>query len=621
MIIFAILIAYAPFYLRGGFIGDFGDPVGQTITNKFLLTHYLKNGLLPLWNPYSFLGMPFLADIQVGAFYLPDITIFSIFSPVEAHNISVILHLLFAGLGFFLLFKKLGVSEKASAVSSIVLITTGSFLSKLFFLNMLTTFSYLSWLVLVSVGEKKTIPKLAILTCLMIFAGHPVAALYVFLSVGIFNFIYHFKKWKKLFSILSGLFLGLLLSSIQLVPFWQLKNLSVRDRLSFADFSSGSLNPKNLLNFISPLKEPFGNGIDKYVHFGTIAFILVIISLFFFKKFNKNLKKIYLTGLVLGIVGLTLSTLGGIDAIRHIFYNIPILNITRVSARFIIISHFGSALCLGIFLTHLFQNHFRLTFFLSIAVIINSILVTNVFLERHEISDAYKQYQFENQNLLKETKEPQYFLNSGNFLFPNRNYLSLTANIIGYNPLMLKTYHEKIPVAAHGSLLSSTYFQDYYENFVKFGLKYYVFPTNSSKKFVINFLKEKNWKPIAGEGSDFTIWENPNPAPFAKFENLKNKVTMEKYSPEEIILKTEMIGPDKLIINQSYYPGWEAKISNSKIIESSIYGDLIQSYEIPKTSEVKIIFKPKDVHRGAFLSLLGLMTILGLSFFKPATCK
>ncbi len=605
-----ILAAYAPFFLNGGFIGDFGDPVGQTITNKFLLTHYLQKGIAPLWNPYSFIGLPFLADIQVGAFYLPDIAIFSIFAPVESHNISVVLHLLFATIGFFLLFKKLDISEKAAATSSIILGTTGSFLSKLFFLNMLATFSYLPWLVLISIGKKNIIPKLAIATCLMIFAGHPVAAMYVLLAVAIFNLIHNFGKWRHLFYVGAGLILGLLLSAIQLVPFWQLKNLSVRDELSFLDFANGSLHLKNLLNFLSPFKDQFENGIDKYVHFGTIAFIVFIISFFLFKKFPGKFKKLYLIGLALSLFGLTLSALGGIDSIRHILFNVPILNITRVSARFIIISHFGSAICLGIFLTYLFQNYSKFAHCISLAIIINSIFVTNVFLERHEITDAYKQYQFENKNLFKTTPEPQYFLNSSNFLFPNRNYLSLTANIIGYNPLLLKNYYNKIPVAGYGGFLNSNYFPDYYENFVKFGLKYYIFPTNSSKISVTNFLKQKQWKPVVTEGDDFTIWENPHPAPFAKFENPENKVTVEKFSPGEIILKTTMTGPDKLILNQSYYPGWEAKSSNSKIIQAEIYDDLIQSYKIPQSTKIKITFKPKTFFSGAIVSLISLAAVI-----------
>src|SRR2546426_8702641 len=33
----------------------------------------LKNGQLPLWNPYTFNGMPFQADIQTALFYIPNL--------------------------------------------------------------------------------------------------------------------------------------------------------------------------------------------------------------------------------------------------------------------------------------------------------------------------------------------------------------------------------------------------------------------------------------------------------------------------------------------------------------------------------------------------------------------
>src|ERR1051326_1606754 len=33
----------------------------------------MNNGQLPLWNPFTFNGMPFQADIQTAVFYLPNL--------------------------------------------------------------------------------------------------------------------------------------------------------------------------------------------------------------------------------------------------------------------------------------------------------------------------------------------------------------------------------------------------------------------------------------------------------------------------------------------------------------------------------------------------------------------
>ena len=111
-----VLLAFFPLYFNGGFIGDLGDPIGQTIPNKYLLIEYFKNGILPLWNSFSFLGFPFLADIQVGTFYFPDWIFFSVFEPLIAHNISVLAHIIFAGIGiYFFCFNNL--KSKISSIS------------------------------------------------------------------------------------------------------------------------------------------------------------------------------------------------------------------------------------------------------------------------------------------------------------------------------------------------------------------------------------------------------------------------------------------------------------------------------------------------------------------------
>jgi len=36
---------------------------------RFLVRSWQQTGELPLWNPYSLAGMPFVHDVQVAAFY------------------------------------------------------------------------------------------------------------------------------------------------------------------------------------------------------------------------------------------------------------------------------------------------------------------------------------------------------------------------------------------------------------------------------------------------------------------------------------------------------------------------------------------------------------------------
>ena len=62
----------------------------------------IRAGRLPLWNPYTFMGSPFLANSQAGFFY--PLNIAMAWLPVErAVAWSIALHLLIAALGAFAL--------------------------------------------------------------------------------------------------------------------------------------------------------------------------------------------------------------------------------------------------------------------------------------------------------------------------------------------------------------------------------------------------------------------------------------------------------------------------------------------------------------------------------------
>src|SRR5207253_11065887 len=66
---------------------------------RFLVRSWQETGELPLWNPYSFAGMPFVHDVQVAAFYPLHFPLY--FLPEErvgaAMSWLVVLHVMIAG--------------------------------------------------------------------------------------------------------------------------------------------------------------------------------------------------------------------------------------------------------------------------------------------------------------------------------------------------------------------------------------------------------------------------------------------------------------------------------------------------------------------------------------------
>jgi len=617
-----VLLAFFPLYFNGGFIGDLGDPIGQTIPNKYLLVEYLKNGILPLWNSFSFLGFPFLADIQVGTFYFPDWIFFSVFEPLIAHNISLLAHIIFAGIGiYFFCFNNL--KSKISSVSiALSVVLSGSFLSRIVYLNFLETISFIPWVLLVLDNRNSSFRWLVGLFSLMIFAGHPVAMFYSSIIIAVYLLFNHFGKLKK---IITAGFLSLLVCSVQIIPFVYLKIKSVRNTLDYSNFVSGSLEFIELNSFLFLSKLPIT--FDKFIYFGTFAFLYVLISPLLFKDYKRSERKLLLTGLFLFVLGIILSLGSNFEILSKILFEIPIFNLIRVPARYILISHFGVLLMLIGFFGYFNKKRKLLLVLLGFPLILNSILTPYFTLERHEIINAEQEYNLaiqktiENESLLENSinSVPEYFLSSSFFLFPNRHILSHLHNVIGYNPLILERFYNFIPVSPVGSFENPNYLIDYYQKFNLIGLKYYIFPSNQflklknleEKTYVNNFLEKNNWERISSEDFNFKIWRNQNSKPFIYFEKPENKVLDIDFTPGKILLEVNTNSDDNLIINQTFIDGWFARTDlSNESIKASNFNDIVQKYSVKKSTRmIEIIYFPKEFIWGLVISIFGIFGV------------
>jgi hypothetical protein len=79
----------------------------------------LRDGELPLWNPYSFAGTPFLANGQSGVLYPPRVVLALTVSPTRVHDVLLASHLFVAALGMFLLLGFVGLPFSAAVVGAL----------------------------------------------------------------------------------------------------------------------------------------------------------------------------------------------------------------------------------------------------------------------------------------------------------------------------------------------------------------------------------------------------------------------------------------------------------------------------------------------------------------------
>ena len=95
----------------------------------------LAGGELPLWNPYTFNGMPFQADIQSAIFYIPNLllTLFSGGGHLDYWwvELSIIAHFALAGSGMYLLARGFGIGRWYAVFSGIAYCFSGFMVGQL----------------------------------------------------------------------------------------------------------------------------------------------------------------------------------------------------------------------------------------------------------------------------------------------------------------------------------------------------------------------------------------------------------------------------------------------------------------------------------------------------------
>lgn len=306
---------------------QYPDTIRQTYPWKTLVVKMLKQGQLPLWNPYNFSGSPLLANFQSSAFYPVNIFYF-LFSQPAAWSILVMLQPLLASFFTYCYCRKLNVTPLASWFAAISF-AYGSFMRV--WLEYNTVGHVVLWLplILLSIESLRTQLHwkwLAILIgslTAVLLAGHPQIAAYVYA----FTIIYFFLRGRaiKYFGVVTFLLaLPIGIAAVQLFPGIELLINSARSNLPFSTlFHKILIQPWQLIMLVIP--DFFGNPAtrtywlsDTYI--GKTISIGIIPLFFLFATYRSPhpLKKLFI--FTAGIIFLLITA----NPISYIFYRIPL---------------------------------------------------------------------------------------------------------------------------------------------------------------------------------------------------------------------------------------------------------------------------------------------------------
>ncbi|WP_017302685.1 YfhO family protein [Spirulina subsalsa] len=335
---------------------------------------------LSLWNPFVLSGYPLLGDPQFQTWYLPKI-IFSI-GNLQLWNAYVIFAYIIASYCTYGYVYQLTKSRFASFISGIIYGFSPALIERIIFISMPHTVAWLP-LILWGIENSRTLSKkkqhkpYSLLTILgltlMFLAGHPqsfvysmgIVICYVICSVILNESKENRKSSLSIFINSSLMSIGLV--SISLIPQIQLASRSSRSDLSFLQFVEGSLNPKEIINFLFPwiyggysasgiYKSYFGHiSPHEVASYAGISSILIIFIIATRVKIKKEWQYYFWIGWI--FIAMMLA-MGGYTPLAKIVYHIPGYNLFRVPARHTFAMALGVSVLTGFSLNYLQTNIF-----------------------------------------------------------------------------------------------------------------------------------------------------------------------------------------------------------------------------------------------------------------------
>lgn len=321
----------------------------------------LRSGTLPLWSPDLFMGVPLLANSQLGTFYPPNwLTIW--LSPPDAVRISILIHAAWAFLGTYLLARRALNLDVWGAVGAAALFAFGGYMGgRVEQINQLQGLAWMPWLFAVLHRALDGRWHFALLLgaglALQFLTGHTQT---VFITaVGLALYALMRRRLRGLLIVAAAGGLALVLSLPQLLPTLDLTAISNRD---------GGLNPNQVVAFsFSPFV--MGRGLlpnydtpifGEYIaYLGVIGIGLAIIG---------GMARVHRPWLILAVVGLALA-FGLYNPVYWGLASLPGFNLFRVPARWLALFALAAALLAGASITAWRARRIRPSALLLIAVV------------------------------------------------------------------------------------------------------------------------------------------------------------------------------------------------------------------------------------------------------------
>ncbi len=343
----------------------------------------VRAGRLALWNPYLFMGAPFMANSQAGFFY-PFNLLMSWLETTRAINWTIVLHIFIAASGVYVFARSsLRLSIAAAWLAALSFGLGGYLGTQIEHVNQLQGLAWIGWIFLAyelaishqpsaissqrsAIGRPRWLP-LALLIALQLLAGHTQSVFITLVGLGCYVlwcsiesvFAVRPTGWRNYVSVRSlpvgrfahyllpiifAVIIAVALSAVQILPTLELTRNSARSGGLPTNLAvSFSLDPRLLGRSLLPDYEgalPAGGEFTAF--FSVAALMLMMMGVTTWRRATPQTRAIA----VVAFIGLFFA-LGGYNPLYYLLLKIPGFDLFRAPARWIVLFIFAGSLLTG----------------------------------------------------------------------------------------------------------------------------------------------------------------------------------------------------------------------------------------------------------------------------------
>lgn len=334
LLIYLLLVIVIFWPLSFGIYALQYDAIDVYLPWRFYGSESLRQGFVPLWNPFQDGGYPMYADHQYSI-WNPELFLISAFSRYNALIAQwlYLFYLTIAGLGFRYLLKQLQLDSKVWFIGGALFMLSGIMVGHAQSPVSILGAVWLPWALASYIKafrsnyHWKDIVGLIVFMYLMLSSGYQAVSIMLFYVIVILGFTYLVRLWrKKLWFELKRFVIGHLIVVIALSTLLVGIVLSVKEVFPYLTRLSGltleetqliSFDPKSFASLVYPLAsvqtEYSGTSATaQNIYEGYFAIIFFFIGIrFVWKKRNHELVILYVFGLVFG-----LASFGGLTPVQ-----------------------------------------------------------------------------------------------------------------------------------------------------------------------------------------------------------------------------------------------------------------------------------------------------------------